>query len=265
VPEPPPAAGSTSAGPFAAALAAVAGAASRDDALPIFTGVRLHAAGDRLSLLATDRYRLAAATLPWEPAEGAGSGDPASFDALAPADVLAEVARQASGADAIALHADTDRLAVSWDGASVATGQLAAPFPDDRLRALLSVTVACAIEVEAGALAAAIRRAALYGGPRGTVTLRTGDAEITVSGQAGHTGQGGESEESVKAAVSGDRLVRSYLAPLLGDALRAFAGRRVRISLQEGERATALTAAGPEPAAGDLHYLVVPLRIANPG
>jgi DNA polymerase-3 subunit beta len=69
----------------------------------------------------------------------------------------------------------------------------------------------------------------------------------------------------VKAAVSGDRLVRSYQAPLLADALRAFAGRRVRITLQEGERATALTAADPEPAAGDLHYLVVPLRIANPG
>ncbi|MFL6078179.1 MAG: hypothetical protein ACJ73S_32860 [Mycobacteriales bacterium] len=262
VPEPPPVAGSTPAGPLAATLGAVAGAASRDDALPIFTGVRLHASGDRLSLLATDRYRLAAATLPWDPAEGVDRGDSTSLDALAPAAVLAEVARQASGAATAALHADADRLAVCWDGASVATGQLAAPFPDDRLRALLTVTAACAVEVESDALAAAIRRAALYGGPRGTVTLRSGDAEVTVSGQAG---LGGESEEAVKAAVSGDRLVRSYQAPLLADALRAFAGRRVRITFQDGERATALTAADPEPAAGDLHYLVVPLRIANPG
>ncbi|WP_432995533.1 hypothetical protein [Dactylosporangium sp. CA-233914] len=46
------------------ATAAVSGAASREHALPIFTGVRLRAIGGTLSLLATDRYRLAAATLP---------------------------------------------------------------------------------------------------------------------------------------------------------------------------------------------------------
>ena len=44
---------------FAAAVAQVAVAASRDDVTPVITGVQLEVTDNRLSLVATDRYRVA--------------------------------------------------------------------------------------------------------------------------------------------------------------------------------------------------------------
>ena len=44
---------------FTQAVAQVAIAADRGDTLPILTGVRMEIEGDKITLLATDRYRLA--------------------------------------------------------------------------------------------------------------------------------------------------------------------------------------------------------------
>ncbi len=52
---------------FAQAVSQVVVAAGRDELLPVFTGVRLEIEGDTLSLLATDRYRMALKELAWSP------------------------------------------------------------------------------------------------------------------------------------------------------------------------------------------------------
>ena len=52
---------------FAQAVAQVNIAASKDDTLPILTGVRIEIDGERMTLLATDRYRLAMRELTWRP------------------------------------------------------------------------------------------------------------------------------------------------------------------------------------------------------
>ena len=52
---------------FAQAVAQVVVAAGRDELLPVFTGVRVEIEGDTLSLLATDRYRMALKEISWNP------------------------------------------------------------------------------------------------------------------------------------------------------------------------------------------------------
>ena len=52
---------------FTQAVAQVAIAADRGDTLPILTGVRMEIEGDKITLLATDRYRLAMRELTWKP------------------------------------------------------------------------------------------------------------------------------------------------------------------------------------------------------
>ena len=42
-------------------------AAGRDDTLPMLTGIRLEIDGARLTLAATDRFRLAVRELDWSP------------------------------------------------------------------------------------------------------------------------------------------------------------------------------------------------------
>jgi DNA polymerase-3 subunit beta len=252
VPELPPLAGHVPAAAFAGAVGAVASAASRDDALPIFTGVRARADRDRLVLLATDRYRLARATLPWQ-----GGGAP--LDLLAPAPVLVEAGRQAARAGLLALHADTDRVGLGWGGDSVSTALLASPFPDDRVAALLAVRPEGEVRVDADLLAGAVRRAAPYAGARGVVEIAVEDGELRVRGS---DPQSGEAEEAVKATVSGGRLTRSFQARYLGEALRGFAGGEVLLRFQDGLRPAVLTG---EPGADgvELTYLVVPLRDNN--
>jgi DNA polymerase-3 subunit beta len=88
LPELPAAAGTVDGGALATAAAQVVPSASRDDTLPMLTGVCLDFDGQALTLAATDRYRLAVRTVTWAPA------DPAvRASALVPARTLADVAR----------------------------------------------------------------------------------------------------------------------------------------------------------------------------
>src|SRR5918994_634388 len=54
---------------LAQAVQQVAVAAGRDDTLPMLTGIRLEIDGPRLTLAATDRFRLAVRELEWAPSD----------------------------------------------------------------------------------------------------------------------------------------------------------------------------------------------------
>jgi DNA polymerase III subunit beta len=88
LPPAPPLAGTVDGGDLAAALAQVLPATSRDDTLPMLTGVCLDIRGEVMTLAATDRYRLAVRDLNWAPA------DPEiRAIALVPGRTLADAAR----------------------------------------------------------------------------------------------------------------------------------------------------------------------------
>jgi DNA polymerase-3 subunit beta len=248
---PPPLQGTVRGDAFGALLTAVAGAASTEDALPIFTGVRVHSDGGRLRALATDRYRLSVGHVPWTPAAAE-----ASIDVLAPAGMLIDAARRMASTDEASLHADRDRIALRWGGTSVSTVLLAGQYPDRQLAKLLDTQVDCTIHVETDELAAAVRRASLYSGTSGSVTLTTTDAGVTVTG---HDPLAGESEETIKAEVSGNHLTASFRARYLTEALRAFAGGQVLVQLQEGMAATAITAPPSDDARMELIHLIKPM------
>ena len=89
---------------FTQAVAQVAVAADRGDTLPILTGVRMEIEGDKITLLATDRYRLAMRELTWKPT-AADVGGSAPLVALIPARTLSDTAKAlgASGSVDMAL------------------------------------------------------------------------------------------------------------------------------------------------------------------
>ncbi|HYS37513.1 MAG TPA: DNA polymerase III subunit beta [Pseudonocardiaceae bacterium] len=245
VPAPPAVAGRAAGRPLLRALAAVAGAASRDDALPLFTGVRVRSVGASLRLVATDRYRLAVAELPW-------AAD-TELDVLIPATLLTEITRQAAGAVELALHADTNRAAISWADAVVGTALLATPFPDETRH--IGTAGDARLVVDADELLGAVRRVGLYADGRGALAVELGDGEVRVRGGGADLG---EADESVKATVTG-RLTQHYRVRYLTDALRVFAGRRINIEVKTGMHSTVLTAAEPDPDGLDLHYVVMPI------
>src|ERR1700761_9340501 len=99
-------AGTVDGGDLAAAIGQVAPAASRDDTLPLLTGVNLEVNGDTMTLAATDRYRLAMRDLPWSPTRSDASGT-----YLVPARTLLDAARTMTPGEpvTIQLRSDHDR------------------------------------------------------------------------------------------------------------------------------------------------------------
>ena len=74
---------------FATAVAQVAVAASRDDVTPVITGVQLEVSQSSLSLIATDRYRVAVRAIDWD----AAGSNVESVTALVPARTLQEIGK----------------------------------------------------------------------------------------------------------------------------------------------------------------------------
>ncbi|WP_410666637.1 DNA polymerase III subunit beta [Amycolatopsis sp. cmx-4-68] len=227
---------------FASALRIVAGTAAKDDPLPLFTGVRLQADGDRLTLTASDRYRMAVARLSLR-----ASG---SLDVLVPAVLLTEAARQARGV--VGLHLGPGRFGLSWEGGLVGTAVLDAGFLSED--SIPSGAVDTTVSLDADALAAAVRRVGVYAEDRRVLTLEVGDAHVRLASARQDTG---EAEETLKADVLGGRTSPSFQARYLLDALQAFAGERVVLSIQPGMRACLLRAV--EPGEVTLTYYLMPM------
>ncbi|MBM7771377.1 DNA polymerase-3 subunit beta [Actinokineospora baliensis] len=229
---------------LATALSTVASTAARDEALPVFTGVRLRSEADRLVLRATDRYRMAIASLPW-----AADGD---IDVMVPATLLVEVAKQVSGVDRVRLLVAPNQFAATWGQTLVTTAVLDGSYLSETKLALSDVDTK--VTVDADALAAATRRVALYSDARGVVRLEVGDAEVRLRATDQNAG---EAEESVKATPTGGRTSPSYQSRYLVDALRPFAGRQVELAIQPGMRATVVTAVEAEEV--ELRYILMPM------
>lgn len=219
--------------------AAVVAEATARDGLPLFTAVRIRSAGDRLTLVATDRFRAAFASVPWTPRGG-------EVDALVPAASVAAAVRYVG--PEVAVRAGGGWFGLDWPDGGITLPQLALPFPDQQIAALLKAEPIATVEVDADQLRAAVDRVkpfALKG-----IQLCAFDGAIAVSGW----GELGEAREEVKASVAyAARATALYQPGYLADAVRAYAGRTVTIQLQEGIRPTVF-------GGGDLTYLVVPLR-----
>ncbi len=97
---------------FANAIGQVAVAASRDDVTPVITGVQLEVTNTTISLVATDRYRVAVREIPWD---AASSGIEAAT-ALVPARTLAEIGKTFghSGTVSVAIASSDDRELIAF-------------------------------------------------------------------------------------------------------------------------------------------------------
>lgn len=110
---------------FAQAVTQVAHAASKEDVTPVLTGVLIEASNDTLSLVATDRYRVAVKSIPW--------ASSISDSVLIPARTLQEIARTFSnqGALSVSIEKTEERqmVAFSANDKSVTSVLLKGNFP----------------------------------------------------------------------------------------------------------------------------------------
>jgi DNA polymerase III subunit beta len=271
LPEMPPAAGSVGSDAFATAVSQSATAAGRDDTLPALTGVRIEIEGETLTLISTDRYRLAVRELRWTPAR-----PDLSAAVLVPAKALAETARSlTSGAEvSIALSLPGEGAAGGAGGGGAARGDgmigfegagrrtttrlLGGEFP--RYQNLLPSSLTATAELSTSLLAESVKRVALVAERNTAVHLAFTAGQLVLEAGSGDEAQ---AEEIIEASYEGDDLSIAFNPQYLLDGLAALDSDTARISFTEPGKPALITGKPGPDGHADYRYLLMPIRIGG--
>jgi DNA polymerase III subunit beta len=223
----PEATGTVPSAAFAQAVAQVVVAAGRDELLPVFTGVRVEIDDDTISLLATDRYRMALKELTWNP-----SRPQSSATALVPARVLSETSRSMTAGEEIMLSLSDGGAGdgiIGFDGRGPAgqrqttTRLLDGEFP--KVRHIMDTAALMDVRVGTTEVIAAAKRVALVAERNTSLRMLMGDGFVTLEAATGDQAQASESIEAIiDQPGGGDPVVTAagFNPSYLLDALGAF-------------------------------------------
>ena len=267
LPAMPGTAGTVSGSVFAQAVAQVAIAAGKDDTLPMLTGVRMEIDGERLTLAATDRYRLAVRELEWKP--GNPSAEPAQV--LVPARTLADAAKSLTGTADVTIALSGGHGGHGGPGGSGGSGVgegiigfagttrrtttrlLDAQFPP--YRTLLPSEFNVTAEVSVPALIDAVKRVSLVADRGSAVRLEFSAGTLSLS--AGGEDEG-RAEEQLEAELNGDDITVGFNAGFLLDGLGAVESPTARLQFTQPTKPAVICSAGTDAAA--YTYLIMPVR-----
>ena len=264
LPDMPETTGSVSSDAFAQAVTQAVTAAGRDDMLPVLTGVRIEIAGENISLLATDRFRLSLRELTWNP----GTTD-AEANALVPARVLADTAKSFTAGSEV-------KIALSGSGAGdgiigfqgevgggsrrTTTRLLDGEFP--RVRTLFPTEHKTVARVSRTELIDAVKRVSLVAERNTAVQLMFDDNGLTLD--AGH-GDEAVATERIEAQVKGDPITTGFNPQFLLDGLAAIEQPVVELAFTLPAKPAVVTGVpdldGDKDA--DFQYLLMPRRLLS--
>ncbi|MCC3298558.1 DNA polymerase III subunit beta [Arthrobacter caoxuetaonis] len=242
---------------FAQAVSQVIIAASRDDTLPILTGVRMEIEDDLITFLATDRYRLALRELPWKPATPG-----ISTSALVKAKTLNEVAKTLGGGGDLNIALSEDSELIGFESGGRRTTSLLVDGDYPKIRSLFPDNTPIHATVETSALVEAVRRVSLVAERNTPVRLAFTDGQVTLD--AG-TGEDAQASEALEASLIGDEITVAFNPHYLSEGLGAFPSKYVRFSFTTPPKPAVISA--QEELTGDdqedYRYLLMPVRLPN--
>lgn len=244
---------------LAEAVAQVTVAASRDDTLPLLTGVRMEIEGDTMALLATDRYRLALRELRWTPAR-----TDISQVALVRARTLNDAAKSLGGSDqvtiALSTGAGVDLIGFEAGGRHTTSLLVDGDYP--AVRRLFPDETPIHAVVDKAALTEAARRVALVAERNTPIRLAFSEGQVVLDAGQGDDAQ---ASEALEATLVGEDITVAFNPQYLLDGLGAIATPLVRLSFTHPNKAVEFT--GQTELDGDddksYRYLLVPIRFAS--
>jgi len=258
LPAMPSTAGTVQASVFAEAVGQVAIAAGRDDTLPMLTGVRIEIEADTITLVATDRFRLALREFTWTP------GTPgASAAILVPARTLADAAKTLTGGSEVTVSLSSSGvgeglLGLSGQGKQTTTRLLDAEFL--KYRSILPPEFSSHAELDVAAFTEAAKRVALVAErwaplrcefTSGAVTLRAGGDEES------------QAEETCDAVFDGESTTIGFNPTFLLDGLAAVHSETARLEMTTPLKPAVLSAVGGDGDAASYRYLIMPVRLPS--
>jgi DNA polymerase-3 subunit beta len=245
---------------FTLAVAQVTTAAGRDDTLPILTGVRVEIDGSTITLLATDRYRLAMRTLTWSP-----EGSDTSVVALVPARTLADTARAlgASGTVELALgRTGAGDGLIGFEAGSRRTTSRLLDGEYPKVTAIFPTTSDVTAVIDTAVLVEAVKRVSLVAERNTPVRLRFSAGEVVI--EAGQ-GDDAQASERLEATLEGADLEIAFNPQYLLDGLAALHQPFARLAFTQPSKPALLTGQSEVDGAADdsFQYVLMPVRLAG--
>jgi DNA polymerase-3 subunit beta len=226
----------------------VARAASRDDMRPVLTGVLVAAAGQEITMVATDSYRLAVKRTELE---GPIGGE---LEANIPAKALRELGRivAADGIEEIAVSLFPNQAVFEAGPVLLNTRLIDGQFPN--FRQLLPESYDHDIRLPRPEFLEVVRRVSQLAQRNAPLRLSFAEGELKVSAS---TPDVGDAEETMPAAFEGEALEIGFNPEFLRDGVESVEGDEVMLRLISPLRPGLLQPVDNE----DFRYLVMPIRL----
>jgi DNA polymerase-3 subunit beta len=226
----------------------VARAASRDDMRPVLTGVLVTAAGQEMTMVATDSYRLAVKRTELESAIGG------ELEANIPAKALRELGRLVAGAELeeVAVSLLPNQAVFKAGRILLNTRLIDGQFPN--FRQLLPESYEHDVRLPRPEFLDVVRRVSQLAQRNAPLRLSFSQGELKVSAS---TPDVGDAEETMPAAFEGEPLEIGFNPEFLRDGIESVAGDEVMLRLISPLRPGLLQPVDNE----DFRYLVMPIRL----
>lgn len=247
---------------FAQAISQVSIAASRDDTLPLLTGVRIEVEGEHMTLLATDRYRLAMRVIDWEPTN-------TSFEdsALVKAKILQDVAKSMVSGSKIECGLSSESqpglsslIGFSTQGRRTTSTLMDGDYPP--VRKLFPDVTPIQVVCERHQLLEAVKRMSLVAERKTSVRLSFSQGQVVL--EAGQ-GDNAQASEALEAVLEGEDIATAFNPQFLIDGLSVLDTDYVRFGFTHGTKPAVLT--GQDKIDGgehlDFRYLLMPIRFGS--
>jgi DNA polymerase III subunit beta len=224
----------------------VSRAASRDESRPVLTGILAQFEGSKLTMAATDSYRMSVKETELE------KGGP-ELEAIIPARALDELVRIAAGAERIQLGINENHVIFGTGQAWLTTRRIDGQFPN--VQQLRPESFEVELELNRAELLDVVRRAAVMAQRNTPLRLRFEEGELTISAQSQDVG---ETRESLALRYSGEPLEIGFNAEFLREGLESVTADEVKLELINPLRPGLISADGDS-----FWYLIMPIRLAG--
>ena len=227
LPEIPATTGTVSGEDFSAAISQIAVAASREDVTPVLTTVLLETTKDSISLVATDRYRVAVQDIAWK----SNSGEAA---ALIPAKTLQEIAKTFANQGEIAISInpadEKDLIAFKANNRSVTSRLIKGNFP--AVKTLFPEKIENFAILNTQDLLDSTKRVSLVLERESPIKFTFTSAALNLEAAGGETAQ---ASESIDVQLTGGEVVVSLKPQFLIDGLAGVKTEYVKIGFTNSD------------------------------
>lgn len=237
-------------------------ATSKDETLPLLTGVKVEVTGEQITLLATDRYRLAQRELLWQPT------DPSfAAEILVKSRVLTDVARNLGGGGNVNVFlgspGGSDRAAIvafSAGDRQETSSLIDGDYPP--VRKLFPENTPLEYVCNRQELLEAVKRVSLVVEGKTPVRLIFEEGSLTLEAGQGDTAQG---QESLALVTGAEPLRTAFNHTYLQEGLSALDTEFVRFGFTDANKAAVLLGQAEEDAPADqtFKYLLMPIRFGG--